>query len=721
MALQYVGGKSGSFVGATSGNTNVALNSGLTGGIASAAAAGDLVVVVFVTGSTANRALAITDPSAVDYTLIDSELYANGSTYDTNLRAAYKFMPGTPDASVNIGPSGNAADGAAYAIHVWRGVDTSNPFDVAPVAATGTGTGRPNAGAVRRNARGSVVLVAGGGAAATGAVFTASELSGFVTANGADTNDGTVGLGYYDGPVRLFDPAAWTGGSTNAANSWAALSLVLRPAAQAQYVAGSPAVAWGMKRLVSGYSGYLFRIKRTNGDTLDVSCASGSDLPDYAAIRAWEGTETVFKIVLMYDQSGNARNSNAPASGEEPDLDLNHKHSGCCPMLFVSDRTGAFGSPGVRRVAIGHTADAYSINRQSFSAFDVLDPMTSCADNTHWEAHDTAGANLIAMAGSEGSPGMVVVGNVGYESGLRPRAMPMVIGMTNDAATMTLYVGEAIYTNAGLTSATCTRSMLGNLNQPSSYYHRARRFAHVVYGSTLTRSEAQELRATLVEMFDLPTMFYRRVVFSGDSIIEGYGYGANFHLSNTPVQLQRENRLRNVEIYNCGINGINLTNDQARYALHVQPLYSAQFGANNCISMSDSGHNDIGAGTAAATVNSSRASAITTLKGYGYRVGWATCLRSNGWPDGSGEETVRVSVNSNILAKTQGEDFTVDPDSDPILSLYSTTSNTTYFIDQDHPTDEGHRLIAPYYARQLAIAASGPFFRRAIRFATRGR
>lgn len=232
LTLEYVGGRVGNKAGATSGDTSVALNSGLTGGTASSVSAGDLVIVAYATGSTADRTLAITDPSAANYTLIGSELYANGTTNDTNLRVAYKFMGATPDASLNIGPTGNAADGGAWAIHVWRNVDQTTPLDgVTPTTATNTGTSRPDPPSITPTTAGAKVIVATGGATGTGTTaFTFANANNLIQDNGVDTQDGRASLASYDWTSGPLDPAASSTGAANAGDSWAAVSFVLRPA-----------------------------------------------------------------------------------------------------------------------------------------------------------------------------------------------------------------------------------------------------------------------------------------------------------------------------------------------------------------------------------------------------------------------------------------------------------------------------------------------------------
>lgn len=227
LGLRYVGGNTAIKVGANSGNSTVSLTA-LTGGISTSAAAGDLVIAAFATGSTVDRTLLIQDPSAVAYNLIASELYANGTSYDTNLRVAYKKLTAA-DASVTFGPTLSTADAGAMAVHVWRGIHT-NIFDTTATTATGTATGRPNPAAITPVTTGAIVVVVGAGAALTGATYTASELSNFRTVTSPDTQDAMLGVGSFAWTSGTYDPAAWTGGTANAADSWAAVTIALKPA-----------------------------------------------------------------------------------------------------------------------------------------------------------------------------------------------------------------------------------------------------------------------------------------------------------------------------------------------------------------------------------------------------------------------------------------------------------------------------------------------------------
>jgi hypothetical protein len=226
--IQFVGGNITSKAGATSGNSTIALNSGLTGGISSSVSNGDLVLAVFATGSTADRTLSITDGTN-NYTLVGTELYSNDST-DTNLRVAYKFVSG--DTSVTFGPTGSTNDAGAMAVYVFRGVHPTTPLDVAAVTDTNINTGAANPPSITPVTAGSFIVAIGASGSFSTYTFTSSELVSFRTVNGSGVNDITLGIGHKnDWTSGAFDPVAFgLSDADSTGNSWAAITLALRRA-----------------------------------------------------------------------------------------------------------------------------------------------------------------------------------------------------------------------------------------------------------------------------------------------------------------------------------------------------------------------------------------------------------------------------------------------------------------------------------------------------------
>jgi hypothetical protein len=227
MGIQFVGGVTSSRVGTTS-TTTQSLTS-LAGGMATAPAQGDLVVVACGVGSQGrNNSQAITG-----YTTVGTQLNRADDTYDASLQISYKFMTATPDTSITIPSTGSADDGQAWAVMVFRGVDSTTPFDVTSVSATLNNTANFDAAAITPVSQGAWIVIAGCGAAATGAVFTAPTdfTTNWLSSFGADTNDAIIGMGYYTRwSSGSYNPAAVAGGSADVANSWAAWTLALRPA-----------------------------------------------------------------------------------------------------------------------------------------------------------------------------------------------------------------------------------------------------------------------------------------------------------------------------------------------------------------------------------------------------------------------------------------------------------------------------------------------------------
>lgn len=224
MAITYVGGQVGGRAGSTS-TTNITF--ALSGGSNTTPQAGDLVVIGCAVGSQGR-----TPACAISGYTAGTQQDANGTTYDTSLNKSWKFMGLTPDTTFTLPSTGNIADAQRYTVQVWRGVDPANPFDVADVVATGTATGRPNPGSITPTTSGAVVGIIGAGAAATGAAYTApaNYTTNFLTGSTADTNDAMIGSGYRSWTSGAEDPAAYTGGTANAVDSWAAFTYALRPA-----------------------------------------------------------------------------------------------------------------------------------------------------------------------------------------------------------------------------------------------------------------------------------------------------------------------------------------------------------------------------------------------------------------------------------------------------------------------------------------------------------
>lgn len=224
MAIQYVGGTTKNRIDGGFGGATISLTS-LTGGIASAPSAGDIVIVVYSVGSTSDLSIGVTTSG---YTEI-VELYRDAPTVDTNLSVSWKRMGSTPDTSVSVTVPASAADGSSVCVQVYRGVDATTPFDVTATTQTDPGTS-PNPPEITPVTSGALILAAGAcGFYGTGMTFTASYLSNFIQIYGDDTNDTCAGIGNVAWTSGPYNPAAWTASSSPVGSSAAAVTMALRP------------------------------------------------------------------------------------------------------------------------------------------------------------------------------------------------------------------------------------------------------------------------------------------------------------------------------------------------------------------------------------------------------------------------------------------------------------------------------------------------------------
>ncbi len=218
-AIDYVGSRIVSTAGTTSA-WNAGINGGLTGGIDDHASAGDLVVATYCVGgfATADKTLSIKNSSAVDYTLIGSEQFANDSN-TTNLRMAYRVMPSPVETELVLsetvnGGTGAVTDSGIVHIFVLRNVHAT-PLEQAAVQNTAINTRIINPGDITPLATTTFTLVAGCGAGAAGGTYTSSDLTDFKAGTVVDSTDISIGAGYLTGTTSPLSPATFGGGGSD--------------------------------------------------------------------------------------------------------------------------------------------------------------------------------------------------------------------------------------------------------------------------------------------------------------------------------------------------------------------------------------------------------------------------------------------------------------------------------------------------------------------------
>jgi len=171
------------------------------------------------------------DSSLETYGVTSGQSYTDIFRATTNVpgyNLAYKVMGVTPDSTVNMQ---RAVDVTAYAIQVWRGVDTSNVLDVTtPAVATGTSDSPDSP---------SITTVTDGALIFSFAFLDDDDATVSVTPTGySNMVEGNTALGGVSGATVAFaskelasfgadDPSAWTLSN----DQWVAATIALRPAA----------------------------------------------------------------------------------------------------------------------------------------------------------------------------------------------------------------------------------------------------------------------------------------------------------------------------------------------------------------------------------------------------------------------------------------------------------------------------------------------------------
>lgn len=226
------------FVGSISASVNLGdvslATTGLTGGTDTQVREGDYLVVAVADGNTSNAVGVMNDTTFTWSNVAD--LYANDDN-DCNLSAWVAKATTTPPASISAGAGGSTYQSGL--MMVFREIET---LDATTTTATGINSNTPNPPANTPASSGAVVLIIGGAAKNAGSTikitaapanyigFTAADAIGSTVSSSAGSMIAaayrTTGLT----PGVVEDPGAFTVSGTETINSWAAITLVLRPA-----------------------------------------------------------------------------------------------------------------------------------------------------------------------------------------------------------------------------------------------------------------------------------------------------------------------------------------------------------------------------------------------------------------------------------------------------------------------------------------------------------
>jgi hypothetical protein len=250
MALALVGSKT---FGHNATSAQSCSLTDLTGGLAAAPAANDVVIVAYshANATTAARSLAQCTPSG--YSNLHPSVLLQNDSNAVSFAVSAKKMGGSPDTTVDIPAASATTSNVHCTIEVWRDVDFANITATAATTANGANTGLPNPPSISTpSAPAGCVVLGCFGAAVVNATTTAIANSGATPYNAAfltgsrNTGSGSrahSGMGARTGlnASTAFD-AALSGGATANTGSWAAVSVMLRPNVTPVTASASPSI-----------------------------------------------------------------------------------------------------------------------------------------------------------------------------------------------------------------------------------------------------------------------------------------------------------------------------------------------------------------------------------------------------------------------------------------------------------------------------------------------
>lgn len=461
----------------------------------------------------------------------------------------------------------------------------------------------------------------------------------------------------------------------------------------------APYMIHSHRRMVAGYNGNLFTLRRgSDNATLDCPPAAGSNFASHAAIVTF-GTGTQLYVTAVYDQSGNGLHALQTSVGAQPAYDASTTYGGLRPFLIDSAQAI---NPATKALTVATMA----LERQSVSSFLTIAPEVSFNNNSHFEMGTAAIATRqFGLFNNSSAYGLTVNdGTTSRTSGKLIRSSRQTIGVTSGASAMTLYQHGVAYPYAAYTAQPMVAMTYGKSASGATYGGQDALFGGAHYPVELNATDAQAVIAAMDAMFSVPSSYTSRVIFDGDSIMQGSGATM---LKSAPRQVGLSDA---VETYVTAVHGQTLAQIVTARTTRFAPLYSAAFGAGKCVFIEEGGINDIRNGTTGSALYASATTLVTYLKGLGYTVGLCTLLP---WNDGTyttARDTERLAYNSAVMANAAGADFVIDRASDATIGGTAgpggVADNTTYFLtDKIHMNNAGYAADAAMY--RTALAARG--------------
>lgn len=217
MALSFVG--SGSDAGTAGNNPSMTLPVGI--------AENDVNYVAVMGADTADRDMAM---STSGYTELVED-YRNDNS-DTNFAVYRKVMGVTPDSTAVYDAITHLSGQAVVAaFHCWRGCDTSAPEDATTTTTGATNGGTPDPPSITTVTNGAVVLAIGGSSEGDAVSNAPTNYENLIDLQASQANIMIASRAIATADAE--DPGTFADVAGTGADSWAAATVAIRPAADA--------------------------------------------------------------------------------------------------------------------------------------------------------------------------------------------------------------------------------------------------------------------------------------------------------------------------------------------------------------------------------------------------------------------------------------------------------------------------------------------------------
>lgn len=230
-----------------------------------------------------------------------------------------------------------------------------------------------------------------------------------------------------------------------------------------------------------------------------------------------------------------------------------------------------------------------------------------------------------------------------------------------------------------------------------------------IYNSALSSGNHSSIRSALYTAYNVYSSASngRFIAWDGDSITNGGFNQYSSYVDGAMAQLTSGGSPVQARCVNNAQTGQTLASMVTNYNSRYAGLYNAS-NAKNILHVFG-GCNDIRASTAntGATVYSSLQSYCSAARTTGYQVVVATMLPTNGGFAGgqthANFEIERQNFNSLVRANwATFADGLSDLASQPQMGDDANIGNTTYYLDNIHPSDYGNSLLAPIAAAAVS-------------------